>query len=459
MAYRDDILAINESSLGAADGPSHYWTMDGNGTDLGSATTRTVTTNGGGSFTGVAFTQDSTNSLDTPVGGNGYATPGDVGLDGAFTTRSYSMWVQFDEVQTPTCLFFKGGGTNSIGVTAGIGRKIRVYAYTNSTAVITFRYATDPIDANTPYHLAWSISSGAGGRVLRFWFNGVEQEQSTDPDTVAFAAHTGNQGISFGNYNGVGGVTPIAIPLYGQTLTYGDSGKQMAHVAQWNEYLLTQGDVDILFENGANQVSQDLTINQSLTSTSIGLFDTDGLGGTVTGTTFTDVRFTGNAVIPFNVNGFKTERLRLVRYGFLTFSLDLRLARQDSNVNVALSTDGNITENNATTVRAYTQIDTLDQLYDYNRAYLEDNPTVSSDIISINGSDLDFGGFDIVFDGTAPQVYDVTGNTVTVRVATLFDSLVKKGVTTTGTITTQNGATLNIPRTDTAGAIGIVEFL
>ena len=84
---------------------------------------------------------------------------------------------------------------------------------------------------------------------------------------------------------------------------------------------------------------------------------------------------------------------------------------------------------------------------------------MSSDIISINGSDLDFGGFDIVFDGTAPQVYDVTGNTVTVRVATLFDSLVKKGVTTTGTITTQNGATLNIPRTDTAGAIGIVEFL
>jgi len=125
-----------------------------------------------------------------------------------------------------------------------------------------------------------------------------------------------------------------------------------------------------------------------------------------------------------------------------------------------LVTDTSITQTNRTTVDAYTEIDTLDRLYDRYNSWHVDNfatayPSIGVRKLSGNGSDLDCGSANIVVDGTAASAFAVdTGtDTITIKASVLSAGTTFTGITTTGTISFANGAAASatLVYTDTTG--------
>ena len=472
MAYRDDILAINESSLGAADGPTHYWTMDGNGTDLGdpvriSATSSpaNLSTNAGGSFTGTPITTDATNCLTVGTGTNDRAQSPDrstINLtpnnNETWRSGSYaiSFWFEVDDVETPSVIYEQGGGVNNVAVNIGLANSLGVQT-ADFGGFFLAKYTDVQIETGKAYHivLIWEHSSVSptGRTRLRIWLNGQEQGPSFIVDTGFtgnFPGHSGD--VYFGNSN-----ASLQFYLDQDYTSYVSSAKRLAHFAIWNNYVLTQGDIDILYQNGAIDVMQTLTLADLPADTSIGLYNIDAIGGNVTTVETAVVRSTVQSVNYTTVFD-QDYRIRLYKYGNLTFETDLNLTRFPSTLNTFLVQDINITEADPAVVRAYTDLDTLDQVYDFIRAYLEDNPSESRDLVSVSGNKLDFGSFDVTVDATAASVFDVTGNTITIRSSSLAPGAVTNTITTTGTISELNGADVVTVKEDTTGISSIIAF-
>ena len=111
--------------------------------------------------------------------------------------------------------------------------------------------------------------------------------------------------------------------------------------------------------------------------------------------------------------------------------------------------DANVAEANKTIVDAYTEIDTSNKLYDRAAAYLEDNlGTYTEFILSKSGVLIDAGAYNVTIDATASSVFEISGNTITIKASTFTGDM-----TTTGVITLVNGATFNGTRTDANGTV------
>jgi len=110
----------------------------------------------------------------------------------------------------------------------------------------------------------------------------------------------------------------------------------------------------------------------------------------------------------------------------------------------SVSTDVNITETNAATVAAYTQVSNLDQLYDLASLFKVNNPIVptwDTMLVTASGTVLDLGSRNLVIDGTAASAFAVnTGtNTITIKATTLIAGTKFNSILTSGTVTIVNG--------------------
>lgn len=457
-AYQDDVDALN---------PTHYWTFDNTLDDRGNSAFRTgvgspaVVFEGAGSF-GTPITADSTNSLSSGTGGatvSGTSQVDDMNLGADnFTTVSFSTWFQSNDLSSPTVIYEQGGGTNNFAFIVGVARNVQFQAADEGCYYLT-KFADTLVEQGKPYHLfaTWERGTAtvSGNTTVRLWINGIEQSPNVDIDstcTHAFPSHIGD--INWGNNND-------ALKFYNNdTLTYVDRDKQLAHFAIWNDVLLTDPQIQILFENGAAPTTSTLNLVNVPTDTSISLHEVDALGGNLVSETTSAVRDPGgNVGLAYPVTTYVPSRVRLVKYGFKTFETDVTLDRFANTVPFFVATDDNITEANATTVRAYATIDDLNELYDRSRAYDEDTPGNGFDALTVSGDVIDVGAYNVIIDPTAPAAFDLDtgGNTITIRTSALNNSSQFSRLRTTGTITLQNGASLGTALLeDSTGTTGVL---
>lgn len=103
-----------------------------------------------------------------------------------------------------------------------------------------------------------------------------------------------------------------------------------------------------------------------------------------------------------------------------------------------LTDDISITQLDKTTVDAYTEIETAQKFYDIAKAYLLDNYAGETAIIVTRlGNEIDAGAYDVDIDATAANTFAFDGSTITIK-ATEFTG----SITTTGTVSLSNGATI-----------------
>ena len=116
-----------------------------------------------------------------------------------------------------------------------------------------------------------------------------------------------------------------------------------------------------------------------------------------------------------------------------------------------------ITEDDDAVVSAYTDLETVEKIYDYSTYWGCLRANLILDRVCIKtGNALDFGAYDLVFDATAVSVFSKVGNTITIKA-----SIVNTGsITTTGTITLSNGCVTGTTLlTGSNGASGLLQLL
>lgn len=138
-------------------------------------------------------------------------------------------------------------------------------------------------------------------------------------------------------------------------------------------------------------------------------------------------------------------------YGFNRQTSSVNFTGGDYSVVVAYTPDANITQTNLTTVSNYTEISTLNQLYDY-AAYMR---TLEPQFVLVtrNGAAVDLGSTNIVIDNLASEVWDYnqSTNTLTIKSTTLSALTRFTTLATTGTITLQNDAKITALYSSSSG--------
>ena len=114
---------------------------------------------------------------------------------------------------------------------------------------------------------------------------------------------------------------------------------------------------------------------------------------------------------------------------------------------VVLFDDVFLTESDKTIVDAYTEIENSAKFYDRAKSYLTDNYAgEGATIVARSGNEIDLGSYDLVIDATASSAFAISGTTITIKATTFTGDL-----TTTGTITLSNGASVLGQYTDANG--------
>ena len=118
-----------------------------------------------------------------------------------------------------------------------------------------------------------------------------------------------------------------------------------------------------------------------------------------------------------------------------------------TTINRTLLPDTSITQSDKAVVDAYPSIDTSAQLYDRAKSYLFDNYAGEIEPLLLrNNQTIEAGSYDIVIDATASPAFAVTGNTITLRSSSFVGD-----ITTTGTVSSANGAVIEGFIQDSAG--------
>ena len=98
--------------------------------------------------------------------------------------------------------------------------------------------------------------------------------------------------------------------------------------------------------------------------------------------------------------------------------------------------DALIDEQDVSVVQLYSQIDTSQKFYDYAKFYLLENYKGESETLVTRVDDtLNANSYDIIIDNNAQDVFNIVGNTITIRASTFVGS-----IETSGIVTLQNGA-------------------
>lgn len=111
--------------------------------------------------------------------------------------------------------------------------------------------------------------------------------------------------------------------------------------------------------------------------------------------------------------------------------------------------DALITEQDETVVSSYTEIDTANKLYDAAKLWLRDNYKGEAEtLVARSGITVDLRAFDLVVDPTASESFSFDGSTITVKANTLAAN-----ITTTGSVTLQNGGEISGGIVDASGLL------
>ena len=153
-------------------------------------------------------------------------------------------------------------------------------------------------------------------------------------------------------------------------------------------------------------------------------------------------------------------RFHLFSYGKRSTSIQENLKGTGvKTINWTLFVDNNISQTDKSIVDTYTEIETLDKLYDRAAAWKVDNvsveyPTIQSPLITASGGTLDLDDRNLMIDANATQAFavDTTTNTITIKASRLaVGNGTFSSIRTTGTISTANGATIDLGYEDTNG--------
>lgn len=180
---------------------------------------------------------------------------------------------------------------------------------------------------------------------------------------------------------------------------------------------------------------------------------------TVTGGNYTEL-FVRHTDIPTTA-GTKTlasgtqyapYSLRNVQYGkqFTTSNIS---AEDTFEPNIVMLDDPLVTEPAKATALAYSTLDTAQKFYDHAVAWLEDNITdEEAFLVSRLGGTIDAGSYDVTIDPNAAAPFDFDGSTITIK-ASVFTG----NITTTGTVSRLNGATVDGAVSDANGVEVLIE--
>lgn len=120
--------------------------------------------------------------------------------------------------------------------------------------------------------------------------------------------------------------------------------------------------------------------------------------------------------------------------------------------------DNSISQTDKSIVDAYTEIETLDQLYDRSASWKVDNvseehPSINTQLVEITGTTLDFGDQNLTIDANAASAFtvDTSMNTITIKASNLSGSNKFSSIRTTGNITLSNGAAIEFGYEDSSG--------
>lgn len=128
-------------------------------------------------------------------------------------------------------------------------------------------------------------------------------------------------------------------------------------------------------------------------------------------------------------------------------------ADRDITDNVIYLDDTSITEQNPATVAAYTEINTGERLYDRAKLYLVENYAGQTEtLITRSGNVYDLRTLNLVIDATAAADFAFDGTTITIKASTLTGN-----ITTTGTVTLLNGATVDGVVSDANGVEVLIQ--
>lgn len=177
-----------------------------------------------------------------------------------------------------------------------------------------------------------------------------------------------------------------------------------------------------------------------------------------------------------NANGWTKEQLTgqtivVAKYGKQLLAIDAESAKEDVVgsetlfVPTLLLDDSNISQTDKSIVDAYTEIGSLDMLYDRASSWKVDNitdeyPAIDSQLITATGVTLDLGSQNLIVDPNASQAFGVntSTNTISIKTSDLIASNKFSSVTTTGNISVQNGGEILFGFEDNSGKNIFVDF-
>lgn len=118
-------------------------------------------------------------------------------------------------------------------------------------------------------------------------------------------------------------------------------------------------------------------------------------------------------------------------------------------------TDNSITETDKTVTDGYVEIETSAKFYDRAKSFLVDNYAgETATIVSRLGDTINASAYNVTIDATAASAFAFEGSNITIK-ASIFTG----SITTTGTVTLLNGATVQGIVSDSTGTTGILELL
>lgn len=150
--------------------------------------------------------------------------------------------------------------------------------------------------------------------------------------------------------------------------------------------------------------------------------------------------------------------IRVIDYLYNRIKVDSSYVYTALSIPVSPSLDTSVTETNRATVEAYTTANTLERVRDLVKSWTADNfelnwPGIDTSIATVNGTTLDFGSINLVFDGSASAVRTVntSTNTITFKTTAALTGTKFNRIKTTGTITFSNGADYSVIVEDSSG--------
>ena len=264
-------------------GATHLFTLDNEGTavsdDLGDSVDPTRIKDGSYLFVtnpvceGVTHSLQATNSSDVTTrtdgarldnrndihGGNGAGNDSSV-FNYVNNNRTVHLWFKQPVIDTPTCIYEQGGGTNNFAFIVGTAKAITWQA-ADSGQPFLIAQSKFLAEVNRAYFVlgVWehhSNHAGSGNRIL-FYINGVLQEIIEGSGTDNFPTHSGD--ICIGN-------TAESLKSYNEdTVPFSTRTKYVNMLGMYNNVSLSEAQSREIFERTVIPevtISADTVVNQ-----------------------------------------------------------------------------------------------------------------------------------------------------------------------------------------------------